>query len=416
MSIHPYIPSVSKIQVSTHGILAKLASVDKYNAIFAQTLSDISNKFLVGHPTTIPNSAYQGIQFYKPNPIFAKIVSKALTPVSERSLLKSLLVEKQYSADEVRVMTEYLLSRGVLENDRRGRCIISDNVIKMMNFDDFEDSQLKNLSDVIASVYVKGVTRYDGLEDSLDLIEKLPYVQVHQDRKGRVFVVADPLPTGSSFKPLRPGELEMLLSLFPESSLPNEYSSLKTALFEGIMSEPLFPKDYLFEAPDMIPDSILDVAQDLWQQVYSYRLIQKDGRVRVQGERLLSIRLGTPLATWGYIPSYDLLPLQTRLSSPEEVWSRMIPRIRSGIIEEILRSFVSEDTQLKAYNDDWRESFLRFCKTEDYYDMYLVAQQLQLNPDTVESILRRAWKSGLCGISVSSHPRLYAPKQEEEEK
>jgi len=411
MSIHPYISPAVKTQVSAHGILAKLACVDKYNAIFAQTFADISSKFLTGRPTTIAGSAYRGIELHKPNPIFAKIIPKAFTPISERSLLRSLLGEKQYSADEVRVIAEYLMTKGVLDRDKNGRYVVSNNVMQMINFDDFEDSEFKDLGDLVSSVYVKGVTRYEGLPDYLDLIKKLPYIRVHQDQKGRIFVVADPLPTGSTFKALRQGELGLLLNLFPESGLPGEYSSLRTALFEGIMSEPLFPKDYLFEAPNIVPDKILDVAQGLWHQVYSYGLIQKDGRVRIQGERLLSIRLGTPLATWGYVLSYDLVPLQIEAPNSEEVWSRMIPRIRSGVVEEILRSFVSEEMQQKAYDDDWREEFLRFCRTEDYYDMYLVAQQLKLNPDTVENILRNAWQDGLCGISVSSHPRLFTAKQ-----
>lgn len=390
-------------EVSVHSILAD-AHIEGYNELFNECNTSIQEKFTKGYSTTIYHSAMQNIPRYRPDPVFALVVNKTFLPITERDLVKAL-VSEDFSADYIRVAIGHLTRLGILENKKSNTLVISENILPPADFD-LGDDALPRVRQLVEDAYSQGVARLDQAPEDLKNVQ---FVKVHFDKRGYYFVVPNPVFKRYEVKDLMGGEIDFLLGLLPLKEIepsPKGYTSIRTAIFENMMKEPIFVKEYIDKAPDFVPDVVIKISRDVLYMASSHKFIDKNGKITAEGERLLNIRLKTPLATWKYVEIYDLLPNTAKKKKPESLWGSMLPSLQIGVIEEILREFINE-WQKKANDPKWREDFLKICKSEDYYDMYQVARQLGLNASTVEQILRHAWQKGLCGITVSSHNRLY---------
>lgn len=388
-------------QVSVHSILADV-HVEGYNELYNQCNTEILEKFARGNSTTIYHSAMQNIMRYRPDPVFALVLYKTFLPITERDVVKSL-VSQGFSADYVRVAMSHLTRVGVIEK-KSGALTISSTILPPTDYDVTDDA-LPKVRQLIDEAYSKGTA---FLDQEPELFKNIRFVKAYQNPQGYWFIIPNPVFNAFQVRDLMRGEIEFLLSLMPLKELQfskRGYSSIRTAVFESMMKEPIFPKEYIDKAPDFVPDIVLDISREVLRSSSSHKFI-RDDRITIEGERLLNIRLGTPLATWRYVEFYDIFPHSARKKPPQALWESILPRLQMGIIEEILREFVSE-WHKKANDQKWREDFLRICRSEEYYDMYQIARQLGLNANTVEHILRQAWQKGLCGVSVSSHGRLY---------
>nr|MDO8099991.1 hypothetical protein [Candidatus Njordarchaeota archaeon] len=389
-------------EISLHSILADV-QIQGYNELYNQCSREIQDKFQKGNPTTIYHSAFQNLTRYELDPVFATVLHRTFLPISERDVVKSLVGEG-ISADYVRVVMNHLTRLGIIERKGPDSLVISSRILPSTDFDATDDG-LPKARKLVEDAYTKGVS---VLGENPEIMTSVKFVKTYYDRQGHYFIVPNPVFQGFPIKDLMTGEIEFLLGLMP---LPEyqpskrKYSSIRTAIFESMMKEPIFTQKYIDSSPDFVPDTILDVSRQVLYSASSHKFIKGD-RTTVEGERLLNIRLGTPLAIWRYVENYDYFPIRTGMKDPRSLWESMLPRLQLGIIEEIIRDFVSE-WQKKVADPKWCDAFLQICKFEDYYDMYQVASQLGLNATTVEGILRHAWEKGLCGISVSSHNRLY---------
>lgn len=403
ISILPEANYIMKQEIGMHGFLAQ-KNIDKYSSAYCGCVTRIGNKFSNGEPNTIFNASYTELKNYSPDSIYAQLLVMCLIPISERALLRSSLVDKDHSIDHLRVAINYLESCNLLKRDQNENFLSNIPGIDQDFRIDYNERESEQIRKFLLESFTQGMIRCESEE--ISLLEGLPYVSKYRHKTGRNYIVVDPKIKNTNIRSLYKGEMDFLYELFPFDTYNiGGFPCLQTSIFSAIMNQPIIGKEHFIEAPEFVPDIVLENSRNMHRILQDRKYI-KNERVQLEGERMLSLRLGAPLAFVGYINNYDFFPIHIDMPTGEQIWERMIPVIKKGIIEEILYGYITEWRE-KANDKRWCSDFISLCQKEEYYDIYQVAKQLKLNLKTLEQILRKAWKYGICGKSVSSHTRFY---------